>query len=249
MGGASWSLFKTPVIHKFELLRRISPSPAGRSPQRAGSHAKCGRILRGARGRAGEGVSDIANELKILFFNGFAAPTLTLPHRGRGHIDGLSRFVHYIEKCFSDFEQALRTCLESAGKAKFPLPRRAKPAAGGFPRKMRAHFAWGPGEGRGGGSDIIDKPKFCFFNYLLPSPLPSLAARAVPVPQGEGVYRRFYLLPFTQENRFSQTINRLSKKRIQHVVEQGEAAFGRFQSLLNGGLKQSLRDEAVERRA
>ena len=70
-----------------------------------------------------------------------------------------------------------------------------------------------------------------------------------PLPQGEGVYRRFYLLPFTQENRFSQTINRLSKKRIQHVVEQGEAAFGRFQSLLNGGLKQSLRDEAVERRA
>ena len=33
-----------------------SPSPAGRSPQRAGSHAKCIRILRGARGRVGEGV-------------------------------------------------------------------------------------------------------------------------------------------------------------------------------------------------
>ena len=30
-----------------------------------------------------------------------------------------------------------------------------------------------------------------------------------PLPQGEGVYRRFYLLPFTQENRFSQILNRL----------------------------------------
>ena len=27
-------------------------------------------------------------------------------------------------------------------KAKFPLPRRAKSAAGGYPRKMRPHFAW-----------------------------------------------------------------------------------------------------------
>ena len=58
---------------------------------------------------------------------------------------------------------------------------------------MRSHFEWGPVEGRGGGSDIIDKPKFCFFNYLLPSPQLSLAsqailvaARAVPVPQREG---------------------------------------------------------------
>ena len=30
-----------------------SPSPAGRSPQRTGTHAKYGRILRGARGRVG----------------------------------------------------------------------------------------------------------------------------------------------------------------------------------------------------
>ena len=28
-------------------------------------------------------------------------PALTLPHRGRGYIDGLPRFVHYSEKCFS----------------------------------------------------------------------------------------------------------------------------------------------------
>ena len=34
------------------------PSPAGRSPQRAGTHAKCVRILHGARGRDGEGVSN-----------------------------------------------------------------------------------------------------------------------------------------------------------------------------------------------
>ena len=39
-------------------LQFESPSPAGRSSQRAGTHAKCGRILHGARGRAGEGVSN-----------------------------------------------------------------------------------------------------------------------------------------------------------------------------------------------
>ena len=30
---------------------------------------------------------------------------------------------------------------------KFSLPCRAKPAAGGYPGKMRPHFVWGPGEG------------------------------------------------------------------------------------------------------
>ena len=36
--------------------------------------------------------------------------------------------------------------------ADLPLPCRAKPAAGGYPFKMRPHFEWDPGEGRGGGS-------------------------------------------------------------------------------------------------
>ena len=35
------------------LTIETSPSPAGRSPQRAGTHAKCVRILHGARGRVG----------------------------------------------------------------------------------------------------------------------------------------------------------------------------------------------------
>ena len=34
-----------------------APSPAGRSPQRAGTHSKCVRILNGARGRVGVGVA------------------------------------------------------------------------------------------------------------------------------------------------------------------------------------------------
>ena len=38
-----------------------------------------------------------------------------------------------------------------------------------------------------------------------------------------------------------------SEKRIQHVIEQGEAALGGFQTLLNGGVNEALRDEARER--
>ena len=33
-----------------------------------------------------------------------------------------------------------------------PLQDAPASAAGGFPRKMHSHFAWGPGEGWGGGS-------------------------------------------------------------------------------------------------
>ena len=36
-------------------------------------------------------------ELKLRFFI-FAAPTLTLPHRVRGHIGGSPRFGHYTER-------------------------------------------------------------------------------------------------------------------------------------------------------
>ena len=39
------------------IFRRFAPSPAGRSPQRAGSHAKCVRILHGARGEGWGGGS------------------------------------------------------------------------------------------------------------------------------------------------------------------------------------------------
>ena len=58
------------------LTIETSPSPAGRSPQRAGTHAKCGRILHGARGRVGEGVGDVVDESKFRFFNGL----LPSPH-------------------------------------------------------------------------------------------------------------------------------------------------------------------------
>ena len=52
------------------------PPPQGAQRlQRAGTHSKCGRILNGARGRVGVGVSDIAHEMKLLFFNDFAALT------------------------------------------------------------------------------------------------------------------------------------------------------------------------------
>ena len=42
-----------------------------------------------------------------------------------------------------------------------------------------------------GVNDIAHELKLCFFNYLPPSPQPYLAARAVPVPQGEGAYWLF----------------------------------------------------------
>ena len=43
--------------------------PYARNPQRAGTHAKCERILRGAWGRVGEEVSDMIDEPKFQFFN------------------------------------------------------------------------------------------------------------------------------------------------------------------------------------
>ena len=72
--------------------------------------------------------------------------------------------------------------------------------------------------------DFVHGLKFLFFNgfavltppFSLASQAMPVAARAVPVPQGQtllayqerGVYRRFYLFPFAQENGFSQTLNR-----------------------------------------
>ena len=45
-----------------------------------------------------------------------------------------------------------------------------------------------------------------FFNRLLPSPRPSLAARAVPVPQGEGAYWLF--------SRFSVSYTSIRKNAV-----------------------------------
>ena len=106
-------------------------------------------------------------------------------------------------------QQVLRACLKS------PLPCRAKPAAGGFPRKMHPHFAWGPGEGRGGGCrDVVHESKFRFFqSFAALTPALSLAsqamlvaARAVPVPQGEGAYWLF--------SRFSVSYTSIRKNAV-----------------------------------
>ena len=70
--------------------------------------------------------------------------------------------------------------------------RRIPPPLQGVQRPQRGRVGVGV-------SDIAHEPKFCFFNYLLPSPQPSLAARAVPVPRGEGAYRRFALLQFATQ--------------------------------------------------
>ena len=91
--------FKISVIHmNLNYRAEFSPSPAGRSPQ---------------RGRVGVGVSDIAHELKLLFFNDFAALTPTLSHRERGAYRLFSRFsVPYTSTRKNaipqDFEQVLR---------------------------------------------------------------------------------------------------------------------------------------------
>ena len=60
--------------------------------------------------------------------------------------------------------------------------------------------------------DIAHELKFCFFNYLLPSPQPSLATRAVPVPQGEGAYWLF--------SRFSVSYTSTRKNAIPQDFEQ-----------------------------
>ena len=51
-----------------------------------------------------------------------------------------------------------------------------------------------------------------FFNRLLPSPRPSLAARAVPVPQGEGAYWLF--------SRFSVSYTSIRKNAVLQDFEQ-----------------------------
>ena len=58
------------------------------------------------------------------------------------------------------------------------------------------------GEAGGAVCNSADKP------LSLASQAMPVAARAIPLPQGEGIYQRFYLLPFAQENGFSQTLNR-----------------------------------------
>ena len=62
----------------------FSPSPAGRSPQRDWNSS------REVRERVRVGVSDIAYNLNLLFFNGFAALTPVLSHRERGYIGGFT---------------------------------------------------------------------------------------------------------------------------------------------------------------
>ncbi|WP_298080994.1 hypothetical protein, partial [uncultured Cardiobacterium sp.] len=67
-----------------------------------------------------------------------------------------------------------------------------------------------------GVSDIVHELKFLFFNgfvVLIPNlsllRKQCLSLRELSQPLKErGIYRRFYLLPFAQENGFSQTLNR-----------------------------------------
>ncbi len=60
-----------------------------------------------------------------------------------------------------------------------------------------------------------------FFNRLLPSPRPSLAARAVPVPQGEGAYWLF--------SRFSVSYTSIRKNAVlqdfKQALKNGSAIF------------------------
>ena len=89
--------------------------------------------------------------------------------------------VMFFVRCGQCIFVRVRYCQRAAGAEslfKIPLPCRAKPAAGGFPRKMHPHFAWGPGEGRGGGVGMLFMNRNSgFFNRLLPSPRPSLLLR------------------------------------------------------------------------
>ena len=133
--------------------------------------------------------------------------------------------VMFFVRCGQCIFVRVRYCQRAAGAEslfKIPLPCRAKPAAGGFPRKMHPHFAWGPGEGRGGGGGILFMNRNSgFFNRLLPSPRPSLAARAVSVPQGEGAYWLFswFSVSYTsiRKNAVLQDFEQVLRLPLQHM--------------------------------
>ena len=64
----------------------------------------------------------------------------------------LQHFIHTRPKLAAALEQALQDdSVPDGAPAENPLSCRAQPAAGGHPFKMRSHFEWDPGEGRGGG--------------------------------------------------------------------------------------------------
>ena len=91
-----------------------SPSPAGRSPQRAGTHAKCVRILRGAWGRAGEGVDDNS----CAAANTYEATDNPLPRGGGpGWGQQTTRAATAGTITFADEATALRACAEPADRS------------------------------------------------------------------------------------------------------------------------------------
>ena len=69
-----------------------------------------------------------------------------------------------------------------------PPPSQDAPAsaAGGFPRKMHSHFAWGPGEGRGGGSSVLASATDAKLPSCNPATITRIPTEQLPPPVGEG---------------------------------------------------------------
>ena len=136
------------------LFRRTAPSLAGRSPQRAGSHAKCVHILRGARGRGGVGVRHVCS----VNLSPIHAPICPLPLWGRdgvGFGDAASVFFrpsvcqnhhHRYRACFFTHLQGISAMSPVADDKPTPHPATINPtpALRRVPRKMRPHFSWVP---------------------------------------------------------------------------------------------------------
>ena len=136
------------------LFRRTAPSLAGRSPQRAGSHAKCVHILRGARGRVGMGVRHVCS----INLSPIHAPICPLPLWGRdgvGFGDAASVFFrpsvcqnhhHRYRACFFTHLQGISAMFPVADDEPTPHPATINPtpALRRVPRKMRPHFSWVP---------------------------------------------------------------------------------------------------------
>ena len=136
------------------LFRRTAPSLAGRSPQRAGSHAKCVHILRGARGRGGVGVRHVCS----VNLSPIHAPICPLPLWGRdgvGFSDAASvsfrpsvcQNHHYrYRACFFTHLQGFSAMSPVADDKPTPHPATINPtpALRRVPRKMRPHFSWVP---------------------------------------------------------------------------------------------------------
>ena len=132
--------------------------------------------------------------------------------------------VMFFVRCGQCIFVRVRYCQRAAGAEslfKIPPPLQGEARSGRVPTQNASAFCVGPGGGSGRGwRDVVHESKFRFFqSFAALTPALSLAsqamlvaARAVPVPQGEGAYWLFF--------RFSVSYTSIRKNAVLQDFEQ-----------------------------